>query len=117
MNFDELLADAQRQVDAQKKKKAPTTQAEVIAAREALFVPVAQVALFYEQTCVRCGSVERLFEGLFEERKHSKQPDTHDTRLAALPEPNGLPRYRKYLPRDVAYCAACSDLESYEEPV
>jgi hypothetical protein len=32
-----------------------------------------------------------------------------------VPSTSNLPRVRKYLPRDVPYCAACSGLDSYKE--
>ncbi len=115
MDFIEsLIAEARRQAAA---KAAPRTKASPTAEPpvETLFEPYRLVALFHRTQCLHCGTATTDFEGLFEERKHVRLPDLHMVRQPFVPSTSNLPRVRKYLPRDVPYCAACSGLDSYKE--
>ena len=114
MDFlDQLLADAAAEVARAKAKAKPKATCAVPAPE--LFQPSRLVAMFYRSACARCGTVSLEFEGLFEERRHIRTRDTHSVRQPFIPLETGLPRVRKYLPRDVPYCAACTDLDSYKE--
>jgi len=113
MDFlDQLLADAAAEVA--RRVKAKPKAAHAVPAPE-LFQPSRLVAMFYRSACAHCGTVSLEFEGLFEERRHIRTGDTHSVRQPFIPLEAGLPRVRKHLPRDVPYCAACTDLASYEE--
>lgn len=119
--IEQLFAQAQADAAARKRSKAKGSgvaiaNAELQAARENLYRPHRLVALFYRTTCAHCGTVEDAFDGLFEERKHVRVSDLHLVRQPFVPLNEGnLPRVRKYLPRDVAYCSACAGLGLYGE--
>jgi hypothetical protein len=114
--LDQLLADAAAEVAARRgKPKAAKAAADLAAEREAQFVPHALVAMFHQTTCHHCGSIALEFEGIFEERRHIRTGDLHDVRQPFVPLDSELPRFRKYLPRDVPYCEACVDIDSYKE--
>lgn len=118
MDFlDQMLAEAAAEVKARagKPKRGPVSREDEIAARENLYRPHRLVALFYRTTCARCGTVTDSFDGLFEERKHIRVSDLHMVRQPFVPLESGLPRTRKYLPRDVPYCEACAGLDLYSD--
>lgn len=114
----ELLAAAASQAAARKErapKRPPVLSPDAVAERESQYLPHRLVAMFYETTCVHCGTITLEFEGLFEERKHARVSDLHLVRQPFIPLEAALPRRRKYLPRDVPYCAACAGLDLYTD--
>lgn len=113
--LDQMLAEAAAEVKARKAKPKGSPVHAVTENRENLYLPFRLVALFHRTSCAHCGNVTLDFEGLFEERKHVRVSDLHMVRQPFVPIESGLPRVKKYLPRDVPYCAACTNLDSYEE--
>ena len=115
MDFlDQMIAEAAAEAaKAKKEKRGPV--AAVTENRENLYRPFRLVALFHRTVCAHCGTVTLDFEGLFEERKHIRVSDLHMVRQPFVPLDTGLPRVKKYLPRDVPYCVECTNLESYQE--
>lgn len=112
--LDQLMADAAAEALRLKAAKAKGF-APAAPPQETLYHPSRQVAMFYRSACAHCGTVTLEFEGLFEERRHIRTGDLHSVRQPFIPLNDGLPRVRKYLPRDVPYCGECVDLPSYKE--
>ena len=111
--LDDLLADAK--AEAARLKAARTAAPRAAPSEESFFTPYRLVAMFYRSACAHCGTVSLEFEGLFEERRHSRTHALHSVRQPFIPLESGLPRVRRYLPRDTAYCPACVNLDSYRE--
>ena len=112
--LDTLLADAKVEAARLKAAKAKGQPAPA-PSPESFYTPHRLVAMFYRSACVHCDTVTLEFEGLFEERRHVRTGDLHLVRQPFIPLESSLPRAKKYLPRDVPYCPACIDPESYQE--
>lgn len=111
--LDALIAEAAAEVRAAKAR--PKSLQPIAPDPTASFIPSRQVAMFYRTHCLHCDTITLEFEGLFEERRHARLADTHLVRQPFVPLDDGLPRVRKYLPRDVPYCGECVNLDSYKE--
>lgn len=113
--LDQLIAQAKKDKENAPARVRGRPPAVDRAERENEYLPYRMVALYNQVICTHCGREQHLFEGLFEERKHTRLGDTHWVKQGTLPFTANLPRVKQFRTCSIPYCDACAELSSYEE--
>ena len=76
--------------------------------------PIAAIAMFYEQVCLKCGSRHRHFEGFFQHQQHKWQQ--HSFKYVPASDhtmTDGLPHYTKIVETSCDVCNDCIDKSNW----